>query len=204
MPAVPRVPPGHAGRVWVQSRLQTARRGADLLDRKLRILVRREAQARSAADATRADWERSCREAQEWALRAALLGGRRELRLAAGTAHADARIDWATTMGISIPTGATCEIHPGPPGGTAPVGAAVAVAAAAHGRALQAAVAHAAATAAWERITREVALTRRQLQAIERRWIPRLEAALADLEAALEQQEREDGVRLRRATGMIT
>jgi vacuolar-type H+-ATPase subunit D/Vma8 len=50
-------------------------------------------------------------------------------------------------------------------------------------------------------IGREVALTRRRLRAIERRWIPRLEAALADLEAALEQQEREDRVRLRRAMG---
>ena len=33
------VPPGRAGRLWLQRRLQVARRGADLLDRKLRLLA---------------------------------------------------------------------------------------------------------------------------------------------------------------------
>jgi V/A-type H+-transporting ATPase subunit D len=198
---VPRIPPGRAGRVWVGSRLQTARRGADLLDRKVRILTRLEADLRSVADQTQADWERCCQDTQEWSLRAALLGGRRAIRLAAATRVAHVDVTWTTTMGVDVPTAAVCEIYTRDGDETGPVSAAVTTAAAVHGRALQAAARHAAAAAALRRVTREIALTRRRLRAIERRWIPRLEAALSDLEAALEQQEREDSVRLRRAMG---
>ena len=48
------VPPGRAGRLWLTRRLQVARRGADLLNRKLQILQAelgrfRDAEARTAA-----------------------------------------------------------------------------------------------------------------------------------------------------------
>ena len=41
--------------------------------------------------------------------------------------------------------------------------------------------------------------TRRRLHALDKRWLPWLSAALADLELGLEQAEHEDGIRLRRA-----
>ena len=40
------------------------------------------------------------------------------------------------------------------------------------------------------------------MRALERRWMPWLRQALAEREAVLEQAEREDGVRLRRAVGV--
>ena len=48
----PVVPPGRAGRLWLQRRLETARRGAGLLDRKLRILQAQLDQARESAAQT--------------------------------------------------------------------------------------------------------------------------------------------------------
>jgi V/A-type H+-transporting ATPase subunit D len=199
MPAGGRIPPGRAGRVWARGRLRTARRGAEILDRKLRILTSMEADLRAAAARTEDEWERRRGQARLWSLRAALLGGQRELRQAAlaRTAHVD--ISWTTTMGIRVPATAACEIRDRGEGGTGPVSAAVTAAAAAHEQALAAACRHAAAAGALARVSHEVALTRRRLRAIERRWIPRLEGALADLETTLEQREREDGARLRRA-----
>jgi len=58
-------------------------------------------------------------------------------------------------------------------------------------------VAHAAALAARERVAAEVASTRTRLRAVEDHWRPRLEQALAELEASLAEQESEDGVRIR-------
>ncbi|HEX6472336.1 MAG TPA: V-type ATP synthase subunit D, partial [Streptosporangiaceae bacterium] len=66
--------------------------------------------------------------------------------------------------------------------------------------ALAAACAHAAAAAAARTVDDEVAATRRRVRAIRNRWLPRLAAALADIELGLEEQEREDGARLRRVT----
>jgi V/A-type H+-transporting ATPase subunit D len=60
-------------------------------------------------------------------------------------------------------------------------------------------VRHAAATAAASTVDAEVTATRQRLRAIEDRWIPRLHAALAEVELALDELEHADGVRLRRA-----
>ena len=57
----------------------------------------------------------------------------------------------------------------------------------------------AAAHEAVRRVEAEIAITRRRMRALDRRWIPWLHETLAEREAALEQAEREDGVRLRRA-----
>ncbi len=49
------------------------------------------------------------------------------------------------------------------------------------------------------RIEAEIAVTRRRLRALDRRWLPRLHDELRRLELTLEQSEQEDGLRLRRA-----
>lgn len=54
------VPPGRSGRLWLTRRVQVARRGADLLDRKLRILQAELDGRRAAAAQTAAEWERCC------------------------------------------------------------------------------------------------------------------------------------------------
>ena len=57
----------------------------------------------------------------------------------------------------------------------------------------------AAAEEAVRRVDAEIAVTRRRMRALEKRWLPWLHGALAALELSLEQAEQEDGMRLRRA-----
>ena len=106
------VPPGRSGRLWLQRRLETARRGASLLDRKLRILQAQLDQARDAAAQTAVEWRHRQAEAESWLLRAALLGGQRAIRLADDGLFAEVTVSYAATMGIRYPAGATCVIPP--------------------------------------------------------------------------------------------
>ncbi len=193
------VPPGRAGRLWVDRRLLAARRGAELLDRKLSILQARLDEHREAAELTRREWERCCGDAERWLLRAALLGGQRSIRLAAAGAAAEVRISYTVTAGVRHPAGGTCAV----PEPLNWAGLAMAEARRAHEAALAAAVAHAAAAAALRLIEAETAVTRYRLHAIRDRWIPRLEQARAEITFALDELERADQARLRRAMGML-
>jgi V/A-type H+-transporting ATPase subunit D len=198
MSAGPRVPPGRAGRLWLRGRLATAERALDLLDRKLRILRRERERLDLLAGRTGEELERTCGEAQTWLLRAGLVGGQRDLRLAGGGPPAEVRIAWRDTMGVHYPAEASVSLPdpvPPPPACTA----ALTPAAAAYRAALAAAVSHAAATAAARLVAGEVAATRRRLRGIQDRWIPRLRTALADLELSLDELEQTDNARLRRA-----
>ena len=49
------------------------------------------------------------------------------------------------------------------------------------------------------RLEAEIAVTRRRMRALDRRWLPWLQDELIRLELTLEQSEQEDGLRLRRA-----
>jgi V/A-type H+-transporting ATPase subunit D len=191
------VPPGRSGRIWLVRRLDTARRGADLLDRKLRILQDELARLQTAAVQTAAQWAQREADARSWLLRAALLGGERAIRLAGDGQTADVQISYATTMGIRFPTAATCAI---PPAATwdSPV---LARARQAHRAALEAAAQHAVATAAVRALDDEVRATRYRLRAVQDRWIPRLEQALAEITFTIEELERADAARLRLAAG---
>jgi V/A-type H+-transporting ATPase subunit D len=193
-----RVPPGRAGRLWLRGRLQVAERGLDLLDRKLRILRREHERLALLTQRTGDRWEQACREAETWLLRAALLGGQRALRLSAASPAAEVTIAWRDTMGLRYPAEATCDLatEASPP---LPGTAALAPATAAYRAALAAAVQHAAATAALEIVADEIAATSQRLRAIQDRWIPRLQATLAEVELALDESEQADAARLRRA-----
>lgn len=190
-----RVPPGRAGRLWLDGRLAVARRGADLLDRKLRILRAELAVRQSAANRAEADWARCRAEADRWLIRAGLLAGQRALRLAASGQPAQIEISYTVTMGVRHPVDATCVIPP-PDGGAGP---ALTGARQAHGAALTAAVRYAAAAEALRLIEAETVATRYRLRAVRDRWIPRLEQALTEVTAAIEEQELADAARLRRA-----
>lgn len=191
------VPPGRAGRIWLARRLEVARRGADLLDRKLRILQGELARLQALAAGTAAQWDRCQAEAEAWLLRAALPGGERVIRLADDGQRADVRIGYQATMGIRYPCQAECTIPP-PATWDSPV---VAAARHAHRTALAAAGQHAAATAAVRTVEAEVRLTRYRLRAVQDRWIPRLEETLAQVSFTIEELERADAARLRRAAG---
>jgi V/A-type H+/Na+-transporting ATPase subunit D len=189
------VPPGRAGRLWLERRLKVACRGADLLDRKLRILQAELGRRREAAELTRQEWERRCADAERLLLRAVLAGGQRAIRLAAEPGVADVQINYAVTTGVRHPAGATCVI----PAPTSWAGFAVAQARDAYRAALEAAVAHATAATALRLIDAETVVTRYRLRAVRDRWIPRLEQARAELIFALDELERADGARLSRA-----
>lgn len=189
------VPPGRAGRLWLTRRLQVARRGADLLDRKLRILQAELGRFRAAKARTAAEWDRCCAEAERWLLRASMLGGERAVRLAADGQLATVTIPYAVTMGVRHPVAPACQI----PVAATWDGPTITRTRQAHAAALAAAVQHAAAAEALRVIEAEALATRYRLRAIEDRWIPRLERALAEVTFALEEQELSDAARLRLA-----
>ena len=189
------MPPGRAGRLWLTRRLQVARRGADLLDRKLRILQVELARFRDSEARTAAEWDRCCADAERWLLRASMLGGERAVRLAADGQPATVTIPYNVTMGVRHPASPACVI----PASVTWDGPTLTRTRQAHAAALEAAARHAAAAEARRVIEAEVLATRYRLRAIEDRWIPRLEQALAEVTFALEEQELADAARLRLA-----
>jgi vacuolar-type H+-ATPase subunit D/Vma8 len=130
-------------------------------------------------------------------MRAALLGGQREIRLGAASEPARVTVDWTGAMGVRYPSTSDCRpAAPGPADRGAGT-AALVEAAAAYRTALCAGVAHATATAAARTVDMEIAGTSRQLRAIADRWIPRTEQALRELTQRLDDTELADNVRLR-------
>lgn len=198
MPANISVPPGRAGRLWLVRRLETARRGADLLDRKLRILEGELARLQSVAAESAALWEQRQAEARVWLLRAAVLTGERAIRLADDGQTAEITVQYTTTMGLRYPDQVACAI-PDAATWDSPVIGGVRRA---HRAALAAAARHAVAAAAATTVETEVRTTRYRLRAVQDRWIPRLEQALTEVTFALEELEREDAARLRLADGI--
>jgi hypothetical protein len=63
-----------AGRLWLQRRLGIAERGLDLLERKLRILIREHERLASQAEQTGGEWAIACAGADAWTLRASRRG----------------------------------------------------------------------------------------------------------------------------------
>jgi V/A-type H+-transporting ATPase subunit D len=196
------LPPGRAGRNWLRRRLATAERGREQLDRKLRVLFPEQQRLAAQAARHRAEWVSACADADAWLVRAALLGGQDGLRGATSVEPVSVLVRWTTSMGLSYPCGAELSPwcpDPPIPGGNAAVGPAT--------TAFRAAVLAGARTAAAEegvrRVEAEIALTRRRLRALEKRWLPSLRRELVGLELALEQTEQDDALRLRRATAAL-
>ncbi|WP_372594001.1 V-type ATP synthase subunit D [Actinotalea sp.] len=189
---------GRAGRVRLERRLEVARHGAELLDRKQRILADELERLDLAAARSRLAWEAAAREATRWLRRAAALDGRARIR--AGEPRCLARVETSTgrAMGVSFPQDARCEL---PELRRAGGSSALAFAAAAHGSALEAAVGHAADARAVLLLSAELEATRSRLHAVEKRWIPRLEARLEAVRRSLDELELEESLRLRWAAG---
>lgn len=194
-----RVPPGRAGRLWLVRRLAVSRRAADLLDRKVRMLRVELRELLTFQARTAREWEEASATAEAWLTRAGLVGGQRGVRPSGVLPQAVVELEWTRTMGVRHPARARVQV-PAEPTQAAPAGgASVVMARAAYADALRAAGRHAVATAAVQALQRELTATRRRLRAVEQRWLPQLEAALAGVELSLEEQERGDAVRLRRA-----
>jgi V/A-type H+-transporting ATPase subunit D len=194
-----RVPPGRTGRPWLLHRLEVAHAGADVLEEKRRVLLRRREQLALEVEEARLEWERLAGEAAELRRRAVVLSGARRFRLAAfyGGAQADVRVHWRNVLGVSVPD--TAEVSFTEPIDLVPFGASLplVLAVRAHRQALAAAARYACLHEAHRRVSEEVRNTARRLRAIEHRWIPQHEEALAKLDLTLDELEREDSGRVR-------
>lgn len=194
-----RTPPGRAGRQWLARRLAVADRGARVLDDKRRALLRERTRFAAHVEETRSMWQQAVAEAETWQRRALLISGQRSLELARFYVGEPAQVHfaWRRSMGTTYPSDVEVQVPPTPdlvaPGGSA----ALPYASSAYGRAVEAGARYAAARLALERIEAELATTIRRLRALERRWIPAHEQALAALTLALDEGEREDAVRAR-------
>lgn len=195
MPTMARIPPGRAGRMWLRRRLDTAERGRDQLDRKLRILIPERQRLRIRADRRREEWIAA--HAEMWLLRASLLGRQDAIRGAAPPDLVDLTVVSTSSMGLAYPEDVILASY-GQDLPALPGDAAVAPAATAFRTALLAGARAAAADEAVRRLEAEIAVTRRRMHALDKRWLPWLRDALATLELSLEQAEQEDNTRLRR------
>ena len=203
MATVVRAPPGRAGRGWLLRRIEATRRGADLLDRKRKLLeheLNRLAERRRQAQGA---WEVACGDAERWALRAVLLGGAAEVaraaRPVAGTAVAD--VPSRNTMGVVHPGEPACSVPVLPPVVAAGSNSATSPAAAAAAVAVRAAVALAALDASYRLLEAELNATKRRVRAITHHRLPALQRALDELELRLDELERGERIVTRWAAG---
>ena len=187
--------PGRAGRAWLAARIAVASRAVELLEQKQHVLRREQHRLTETVEHTSKEWLAGATAADLANVRALVSGGRDELRRVEGTVTpAVTRVVWTTTVGPTYPSAAEVDVPPPPALAAAP---AVLEAAAACRRALGPAVRHAAATTSLRRVESELVVTVRRLRAIRTRWIPELEAQLAQLDVHLDDAEREEVTRLR-------
>ncbi|MET8946883.1 V-type ATP synthase subunit D [Streptomyces sp. NPDC004542] len=199
-----RVRPGRAGRLRLRRNLATALRGAELLERKLRLLLDRERAERRAAEDAGSAWRDELADADTWLVRGVLLGGEQALAQAVPADRAGVGVEWATLMGVPHPAAVTWTAPVPSPAEPAPPNTALAQAQAAYRSAVRAAAEYAAHRAAAELLAAEAERTRQRVRALRRRWIPRLQQELAAVELALEEAEHEEAVRRRWAAAHRT
>ena len=191
---------GRAGKLRVERRLLTARHGAELLDRKKRILADELERLHLKAARTEQVWLTAARDAESWLARTAALDGRELIAAAAPLTPARIQVEWGGAMGVTYPEDAQCEAPVAAPAGAS---SALTYAATAARAALAAAVRHAAAERAVLLLAAELDATRTRLRAVQKRWIPRLEGELDTIRRQLQEQELQENLRLRWAADAI-
>jgi len=193
------MPPGRAGRLWLERRIGVARRAADVLDRRLRILAAHQARLEADAGRAEADWRGRHTEAATWLLRVAVLGHRRGIRTAAADRpEAEIELGREVVAGVAYPVLVRFTAGDRPPSAAPVATAAAEPAARACAAALEAAVRYALTDAAARAVRTEAEQTRVRRRAVEDRWLPRLEERLHALNAELEEQERAEATSRRR------
>ncbi|MEV5955363.1 V-type ATP synthase subunit D [Streptomyces sp. NPDC051987] len=192
-----RIPAGRAGRLRLRRSLATALRGADLLERKLRLLLDRERVARRAAQEAGAVWRQRLAEADTWLVRGVLLGGESALAQAVPADRARVDVAWDALMGVRHPAAVSWTDPVRSSAEPTPPNTALAHAETAYRAAVRAAAEHAAHQAAADLLAAEADRTRQRVRALRRHWIPRLRGELAAVELALEEAEHEEAVRRR-------
>lgn len=184
-----------AARLDLTSRLRTAQHAADLLHSKEQALQRERVRLEGHADRTQRDWETRWREGRVWLTRARALGAGVEIGalIRRGPAPAAVNASWQNSMGSTYPGAVDCT--PGAPP-TFTCTAAITPTVDAFRLALAAGATHAATTTALRRLDTELLNTRRRRRAIGERLVPRLERALRELDLRLDEQDREEALRV--------
>jgi len=199
-----RIPPGRAGRTWLIARLEVAQRGAELLDRKRQVLLGEQARIRAEADRARQDWNEAAARVETWSSRAGIIDGAARLELLARHARdrASLELSWLNFMGARIPHTDAVDV-PEPPAVSALGGSSAAVLLArASCEAARAATRFAIAERAESELSAELGRAARRLRALRERWIPQHEQALAALDLALDEGQREQAIRVRWLAGL--
>ena len=184
-----------AGRLRLIARLEMARHGIELLHSKEEALQRERVRLEAHVGRTKQRWEQSFDDAAAWLLRSRALGASAELasiisqerELATVTPH------WQTSMGVTYPGVVDCTPAPEPVVSST---AALRPTIDAYRLALQVAAEHASTTTALQRLNAELAAIRRRRRAIEQRLVPRLETTLHDLDLHLDEQDRDEALRV--------
>ena len=189
-----------AARLRLLRQLDLARHATELLHGKEQALRHERARLAVHADRAREEWTRSTEDAATWLQRARCLGAADELAALAGRGPRPAllTIRWRTSMGITYPDSVDCTPRTQHDlASTAALGPAMD----AHHAALVAAATHASTVTALARLDAELAGPRRRRRAIDERLVPRLEARLAELDIHLDEQDREEALRVHLAVG---
>lgn len=194
-----RIPPGRAGRTWLLRRLDVALRGAELLDRKRQVLLAEQGRLRVEAEDARRDWHEAAAQVQAWTERAALVDGEIRLELLARhtRARASLELSWRNLMGAQLPRSEAIEIPEALPLSALGASSAAVLLARACSEATRAAARYATAERADAELSAELGRAARRLRALRDRWIPQHEQALAALDLALDESQREQAVRVR-------
>jgi V/A-type H+-transporting ATPase subunit D len=189
-----------ADRLHLIDRLDLAHHAAELLHGKEQALQRERVRLEAHADRARQDWIDSCGRAAVWLQRARCLGASEEIAMlvSQGPRPAQLAIDWQSSMGITYPD--SVEYTPGRQQAMSAT-AAIGPAAEAHHEALRCAATHASTTTALTRLDDELAATRRRRRAISERLVPSLETQLDALDLHLDEQDREEALRVHLAAG---
>ncbi|WP_433618701.1 V-type ATP synthase subunit D [Dactylosporangium sp. CA-139114] len=197
MTALRHAPVGRSGLLWLRHRLEVTRHGSGVLRRKLTLLAAEHDRLRQRRAETARDWAAADATARGRLGRATILDGLEAVEAAAEVPPAEATLPWTTVMGVRCPGEPSLVLPPRPAQLPAPGGAALSRAEAAYRAAALAAVRHAAADAALATVEAEMAATRRRVRALDRHWIPALEAALAARTLQLAELEAADLARRR-------
>lgn len=188
-----------AGRLRLMARLNLARHGVDLLHSKEEALQRERTRLEGHVARTKQQWEQRCIDAAAWLLRSRALGASEELTsiVTRGPGSATVSANWQASMGITYPGVVDCTPGPEP---TLTSTSALRPSIDAYRIALHSAAEHASTTTALHRLDAELDSTRRRRRAIEQRLVPDLEHTLHDLDLHLDEQDRDEALRVHLAS----
>jgi V/A-type H+-transporting ATPase subunit D len=194
-----RIPPGRAGRLWLVARLEIAARGAALLDRKRQALLREQQRLRAELREAQLAWNAAADDVDRWAARSAIVDGSGRRGLLARHVHdrAELELSWSNLMGARLPAVHRIELPEPAPLSALGASSATVLLERACRQATLAAVRCAVVERAEAEISEELGRAVRRLRALEDRWIPQHQQALAQLDLALDESQREQAARVR-------